>query len=887
MSRIHQSSSSRPSQRPPPSPSRPPPSPSRPGLSAASRTRATPSSPSPSLRTQASQKSLKTGKVPARRASPPQDEPPTPKPTLSIREQIALKRAEAQKSSAQSKPSRNDDAFGFGGLEDALPTVKRQVVDQDVDLGRWSVKETIERARTSGSVNLASRTLPCIPSALFEIHLGVKPEPLPSVPEEPPVSNDSESSASRRRGGQEEPSWYDAQDLEILKAWSNEIVEIQPEISMFGSLKIIDLHNNQIVSLPDSFADLTALTTLDLSHNKLASLPANLWALPNLTTLNISHNELTALPFREPFGPGSNPLARTNDSRGDWFRQTITRATTPLPRLTYLDASHNHLVASAIDHAPDADSLPASLNKLDLSSNPLGLSTKLLGALARLDRLRELRMEYADIGDESFRLDTFAASAGAIFPALRLLELGETAVTRPAVEGAFVTPAFTHQLEFEVTLEEPREGVLRVVLGKKVVKEAWELEAERRAKARGARQATAGTGSGQQSRATNGASGQKEVLKEQWEIEAEQGLFTEGARRRARAAAAAQSSQSSPSTPAQQKTSSPAEKEAWEIDAERGMLTAGAQRRARAAALAASATASDQAAPSRAASPTPSAPGTSSALMSPQYYAAATQTLTLPPSQPPAKNLHSRSFSLAPSLGAKSSSPGAASELALAIPTPTLPLATIVAQPLAQNLKILVLANRRADPSFTLPSGAQGPFLSNLEELSFENCNLGDNVPIVREDSAGRETKPLIALLTELFPSLRTLNLSYNALTSAALGADALKNLILASPAEQDGEEVVRRKGLRHLRLRGNRLAELDGLQELALAFKGNRNVPEWKLEELDLRDNEVGRLPAELGLLPLDVFLVDGNTFRVPPRRVWEREGTKGLLSWLRGRIE
>ena len=26
---------------------------------------------------------------------------------------------------------------------------------------------------------------------------------------------------------------------------------------------------------------------------------------------------------------------------------------------------------------------------------------------------------------------------------------------------------------------------------------------------------------------------------------------------------------------------------------------------------------------------------------------------------------------------------------------------------------------------------------------------------------------------------------------------------------------------------------------------------------------------------------------FRVPPRRVWEREGTKGLLSWLRGRIE
>lgn len=25
---------------------------------------------------------------------------------------------------------------------------------------------------------------------------------------------------------------------------------------------------------------------------------------------------------------------------------------------------------------------------------------------------------------------------------------------------------------------------------------------------------------------------------------------------------------------------------------------------------------------------------------------------------------------------------------------------------------------------------------------------------------------------------------------------------------------------------------------------------------------------------------------FRVPPRRVWEREGTKGLLAWLRARV-
>ena len=52
----------------------------------------------------------------------------------------------------------------------------------------------------------------------------------------------------------------------------------------------------------------------------------------------------------------------------------------------------------------------------------------------------------------------------------------------------------------------------------------------------------------------------------------------------------------------------------------------------------------------------------------------------------------------------------------------------------------------------------------------------------------------------------------------------------------------------------------LKDSQGLAESFRGNRAVPEWKLEELDLRANEIGKLPPELGLLLLDVFLVDGN---------------------------
>lgn len=43
--------------------------------------------------------------------------------------------------------------------------------------------------------------------------------------------------------------------------------------------------------------------------------------------------------------------------------------------------------------------------------------------------------------------------------------------------------------------------------------------------------------------------------------------------------------------------------------------------------------------------------------------------------------------------------------------------------------------------------------------------------------------------------------------------------------------------------------------------FKGNRDLAEWKLEELDVRNNDIGRVPAQLGMMPFDGFLVDGNT--------------------------
>jgi hypothetical protein len=105
---------------------------------------------------------------------------------------------------------------------------------------------------------LSIRSLPCLPSALFEIHLGITPDPLKSVPEEPSIGTTADPPTTSRRGGRSGgPSWFEAQDLVIIKAWNNEIVEIQPEISLFGSLKTVDV---RILSLDLHLSD------IDIQH---------------------------------------------------------------------------------------------------------------------------------------------------------------------------------------------------------------------------------------------------------------------------------------------------------------------------------------------------------------------------------------------------------------------------------------------------------------------------------------------------------------------------------------------------------------------------------------------------------------------------------------------
>jgi hypothetical protein len=85
------------------------------------------------------------------------------------------------------------------------------------------------------------------------MHLGIEPAPLASQPKETEKKHPEVSSVS----------WYEAVDLTILKARDNEIVELQvwasfsdevicflivvydqPEIALFGSLKVIDVRGD-------------------------------------------------------------------------------------------------------------------------------------------------------------------------------------------------------------------------------------------------------------------------------------------------------------------------------------------------------------------------------------------------------------------------------------------------------------------------------------------------------------------------------------------------------------------------------------------------------------------------------------------------------------------
>ena len=224
--------------------------------------------------------------------------------------------------------------------------------------------------------------------------------------------------------------------------------------------------------------------------------------------------------------------------------------------------------------------------------------------------------------------------------------------------------------------------------------------------------------------------------------------------------------------------------------------------------------------------------------MTSRYYSQETQTLTLPPPKAP----HARNS--AADTGSN--------------PTPAFPLYAIVAQPWANSLRSLVLRNRTLDMSFSLPELVNDNPLPNLEELDLHNCGFMDRAPIswcklgTDPEWLPRVRQEMLPLIVNLFPNLQILDLSENRLRRS-FSETILRKLLYAT----DG-----RRGLKCLRLRGNKLQDLNGLRAIASSsFDASKAFnAALTLEELDVSYNDIVELPPGLGVLPLKRLSVEGN---------------------------
>jgi Leucine-rich repeat (LRR) protein len=500
-------------------------------------------------------------------------------------------------------------------------------------------------------------------------------------------------------------------------------------------------------------------------------------------------DSLASLPCLSTLNVSHNKLSKipfkiintsTRTKSDSFFSATVERATVPLPALKLLLASHNTLRADLLQ----IDHIPRELMEIDLSYNELGQSTLLLAKLSTLEHLKTLRLTSCGLDDSSFTPNSN------LFRTLHVLDLGENEELSEL--------AVLHSLnEREVAVGPSNsniKGVLNVVMGKPgPAKEAWEIEAENRTKLRKSSatpdsvfsiggHSTASVKSPKQQHVSVPPVQPEQPIKEAWEIEAEQGLLTEGGRRRARAAAAVGDPSPRPISP---------------VDVSHLSIS-----------------------------------GSSGGPSLVQFYDGPHATLTLPRSQPQLRT-HNRSFSLvATSMSSNVSD--------LVVPAPTMPLPAILSQSFANNIRVLILSNRRMESSIVLPStGLASPILPHLDELDLNNCNLSSLASISSDSNQSPVSKePVFDIIGALFPSLSILDLSYNALTTLS----GVSTLMVPDPEKK-------RKGLTTLRLRGNRLASLEPFEELAAKWHSNGGgVEGWRGEELDLRDNEIGRVSSFLG---------------------------------------
>lgn len=159
-----------------------------------------------------------------------------------------------------------------------------------------------------------------------------------------------------------------------------------------------------------------------------------------------------------------------------------------------------------------------------------------------------------------------------------------------------------------------------------------------------------------------------------------------------------------------------------------------------------------------------------------------------------------------------------------------LPLRNIVAWNWSTGLRKLNFSqNKIAGVDWLLVGSAV--VLGGLVELNLSGNQLADTV------SSGDGKQSILETVDRLAPALEELDLSYNQLERT----DMIRSLLLSST---DGSG--RKRGVRKLKLNGNRISNLDGLlvvaEEMSRIGRAVESIG-WGCEVLDLSDNEIGRV--------------------------------------------
>lgn len=245
---------------------------------------------------------------------------------------------------------------------------------------------------------------------------------------------------------------------------------------------------------------------------------------------------------------------------------------------------------------------------------------------------------------------------------------------------------------------------------------------------------------------------------------------------------------------------------------------------------------------------------------------------------------------------------------------PSFPLNALATWGWCASLRVLNLSNNRLAAIEVLGAAPTrgAPLFPSLETLDLSNNFLPSHVaspfplasrlpPSLGTDDSG--AVPLLAALAFLCPSLSTLSLRGNRLTTLS----GISALLL--PNEDAGV-----KGVRRLDLGENRVRAVDELCAVAERYDADAEGARtsWRCEELDLSMNDIAsvrsplpfspcsrgraltlasrsraQLPPKLGLLPPALVLhLVGNTFRLPRRDVYENAGERLVIPWLRDRL-